>query len=430
MYRLKIAKKMILIFVDVSQEDNVEYLIVKGNKILKKGACSVSELEQIKLEEKVNYARISFYSELAYSDIVNLRLHNKKLLDVVVKRYINEQSIFVDDFVSKSKVLNLEGTQAKVAIFALPRRDLDFLKKIKKMFIVEYVIPTEGALLKYAQKINREAEVILWLHNNLLLEMDLQDGFIQNRRMSEHSGSLDDVLNFENRPFVSFNSDDPKDEAEKYAHLLGLIEADSSFDFTDKEYFHEVVSYELSKAVFALSVALFVFSSAYGLDRYLYLKRLDFELNNKLGILKNLQKEISGTTVSQNDVKIIGELSKYNDAAQSELDLGKFLTWITHIVPKGSVLSYVKVSKSTSNSENNPNQINANQTQTAVSSNLFSVKLALSMKGGYDYTKKLAVNFLSELSKRVKPQNSKFVYNKENGFGVFTTVFNVDGRSF
>ena len=429
MYRLRIAKKTILMFVGVSQEDNVEYLIVKGDKILRRGACNFSDLERIKVEEKVKYARISFYSELAYSDVVNLRLHNKKLLDVVVKRYINEQSVFVEDFVSKSKLLKLEGTQAKIAIFALPLRDLDFVKKIKEVFIVEYVIPVEVALLKYALKMNKEAEVVFWQHNNLLLEMDLQDGFIQNRRISEHSGSLDDVLNFENRTFVSFNSDDPKNEVEKYAHLLGLVDADSSFDFTDKEYFHEVVSYELSRVIFALSVMFFVFSSVYGLDRYLYLKRLDFKLNSKLELLKNLQGEISGTNIPQSDVQVIKELSDYNEAAQSELDLGKFLTWITSIVPKDAVLSFVKVSKGIGQKGNNPESIGINQTN-APNSGEFNVKIMLSVKGSYDYAKRLAVDFLSELSKRVKPQKSSFAYDKEEKNGVFITVFNINGRSF
>ncbi len=114
--------------------------------------------------------------------------------------------------------------------------------------------------------------------------------------------------------------------------------------------------------------------------------------------------------------------------------MGKFLTWITGIVPEGARIEKLNVSSSGSFNKK-PVYTGAIGTKRANTIRQtvrgeFSVKLEVECSGDYVSSKKEAMEFLSKLSERVQPKNSSFVYSKEDGKGYLSTAFLVEGRRF
>lgn len=434
MFRLFKGKKVILITVSTSMPDMVEYAIAKRGKIVEHGVCKISQLSEIKRKRGVKYARVGFFSELTYIDTINLKLTNKKLLGVVLRKYINDQSIFVEEFKAKGKILDMQGTQAKVAVCAVPVNDIKTVSLIKEIFTVEYVVPVEIALYEYLKKSKIDKDSVAFVYGASVLEFEANGNFVVNRRITSRSAFSEtlDELKRDETLFVNF--EDVENAEGEPIHLLGLLHVNGDFDFLEMDYVHSIVSYELSKAIFVASLLFFFGMSFYGFQRYMLLRRLDFELKEKLYTLNGLKKQISLRNVSQKEIKVLFQVSKYKKLALSELDMGKFLTWITGIVPEGARIEKLNVSSSGSFNKKPAytGAIGAKRANTIRQTvrGEFSVKLEVECSGDYVSAKKEALEFLSKLSERVQPKNSSFVYSKEDGKGYLSTAFLVEGRRF
>lgn len=414
--------------------DIVEYAIAKRGKIVEHGVCEISRLAELKKRKGVKYARVGFFSELTYVDTVNLKLTNKKLLDVVLRKYINEQSIFVEDFRVKGKILNLQGTQAKVAVCAVPVSDIRAVSLVKEIFTVEYVVPVEVALYEYLKKRESDKNSLAFVYGNSVLEFETDEDFVVSRRITSRSAFSEDFEELKKDGTLVVNFEDVENSEDEPVHLLGLLYVNSDFDFLDRDYVNSVVSYELSKAVFVASLLFFLAFSIYGFRRYMLLKRLDFELKEKLYTLNGLEKQISLRNISQKEIKVLFEISRYQKMALNELDMGKFLTWITAIVPEGAQIESLKVSSAVF-SNKKPTQAGMNGTlkpspNQLMANGRFSVKVEVVCSGDYISAKREAMEFLSKLSKRVQPKDNSFIYSKDDGKGYFSTAFFVEGRRF
>ncbi len=435
MFRLRASKKVILITISSSMPDIVEYAIVKGGKIIEHGVCEISRLAEIKKRKGVKYARIGFFSELTYVDTINLKLTNKRLLDVVLRKYINDQSIFVEDFRVRGKILSLQGTQAKVAVCAAPVSDLRAISLIKEIFTVEYVVPVEVALYEYLKKREPDKGSLAFVYGGSVLELEIDEDFIVNRRITSRSAFSETFEELRGEKKLVVNFEDVENSKDKPIHLLGLLYVNGDFDFLDWDYINSIVSYELSKVVFVASLLFFLAFSFYGFQRYMLLKRLNFELKEKLHTLNGLEKQISLRNISQKEINVLFEISKYKKMVLNELDMGKFLTWITAIVPEGAQIESLKVSPVVFSNKKKPVQAEMNGALKPASNQLtangrFSVKVDVVCSGDYVFAKREAMEFLSKLSEKVQPKDSSFIYSKEDGKGYFSTAFFVEGGKF
>ncbi len=427
MYRFGKGKKTILIFVSVSSNE-VDYAIVKKHRILEKGKCALEELERIKQKYKIKYARVAVFSELTYIDKINIRLHNKKLLDMSVRRYINDQSIFMGEFDFKSKLIKKVGEQATVGVVALPSQDLKIVESIMDIFSVEYVVPVEIALLSYALRNKPKVKSIFWVYEGRVLDLELDDEFVVNRSLT----SYEERANTESSEDLVVFKYGESNNQDEHAHLFGLLFVDAQFDFTKAEYIHENIALDLSKVLLAFSFIFFIVMFAYGAKQFFYLKHLNYEFNAKLALLNSINEEVSKENISQKEKAALFTISKYQKRALKEVDLGKFLTWITHIVPEGSTITDLEI-KGSSFNKRQRNRSPVRNTPFAgnlTSGNVFDVSLELSIKGDYKTTKERAILFLDELSKKVEPLNSEFSFDKQSELGTFVTTFKLSGREF
>lgn len=434
MYRLSSGKKVILINISTSKPDMVEYAIAKKGKIVEHGVCEISKLAELKREKGVKYARVGFFSELTYVDTINLKLTNKKLLDVVLRKYINDQSIFVEDFKVRGKILSLQDSQARVAVCAAPVSDIRAVSFIEEIFTVEYVVPVEIALYRFLKKSEPEKDSVAFVYGDYVIELEIEGDFIVNKKITSRSAFSETLEELKRDRTLFANFEDIKNSEDEPIHLLGLLYVNSDFDFLEKDYINSIVSYELSKVIFAASLLFFLAFSIYGFQRYLLLKKLDFELKEKLYTLNGLKKQISLRNISQREINVLFEISKYKRLVLNELDMGKFLTWITGIVPRGAKIDSLRVSSAVA-SNKKPHQAEINGALKPVSNPIkvngeFSVRVELECRGDYISAKKEAMEFLSKLSERVEPKNNNFIYSKADGKGYFSTAFSVEGRRF
>jgi hypothetical protein len=262
MFRLNSGKKLLL-FIDFANSGDVEFAISKGRKIVEMGHCSFEEIPNLKKDKGITYARIAFLSELSYFDITNLTIRNKKFAKLGIKKYINDQSVFMEPFEIKYKELSKSDSSQLYAMCALPKSDLSRIDFLRKVFIVEYIIPVEYALLNISKISSQNPQRIVWAYNNFQVELEIENSHIQSKSTSAFNENEEIESNFygENTLFLGSLSKlnqniDYNGDGLRYAHLYSLLLADKSFDFIDDDYMHSIVSYELSRIVFGLSIAV------------------------------------------------------------------------------------------------------------------------------------------------------------------------------
>jgi len=241
LYRLSSGKKVILINISTSKPDMVEYAIAKKGKIVEHGVCEISKLAELKREKSVKYARVGFFSELTYVDTINLKLTNKKLLDVVLRKYINDQSIFVEDFKVRGKILSLQDSQARVAVCAAPVSDIRAVSFIEEIFTVEYVVPVEIALYRFLKKSEPEKDSVAFVYGDYVIELETEGDFIVNKKITSRSAFSETLEELKRDRTLFANFEDIKNSEDEPIHLLGLLYVNSDFDFLEISSAHNSV---------------------------------------------------------------------------------------------------------------------------------------------------------------------------------------------
>lgn len=412
-----LRKKILLLFIRPSM-DTVEYAIASSGKILRHGSCDFDQLKELAEEEKLKYARVSFLTELSYFDRTTVRVKNKKFINFAVKKYINDQAVFVDSFVYKFKLLKSDQQQV-VGICAIPEEDLKFITKLQEMFVVEYVFPVEIALFSFAYKLNSKVKSVVWTKDDLQLTLTIDNGFILNKSVSSYVSEIESIsedeliLNKENYPL---------------AHLEGLLYPFKECDFLPMEYIRDVVSFEASKLSLVLSSAIFVVLAVLSGMDYVKYSNLRAEFSKKSDLLNSKIAFINTYMPHQDEAKTLNDIYKFVNEEKNELDLGGFLSWLTHIVPSDSIITMIDIKREgiSNNNENGySNQYSQDMTQENTG---FMVKLKLKIDGSYIEAKSSAKMFLKDLSKKVKLQDSRFEYDKDNNGAVLYTQFRIKGR--
>jgi len=444
-FMFRMSKKKILIFIDLTNSDTVEFAVVKGKNIIESGSCNIKELEKIKKDMNVNYASIAVLSELSYFDIARLTVRNKKLMRTAIARYINEQSVFMESYISRYKEINKSGDVYDVALCAFPESDIKRIEYIKSLFIVEYIKPVEYVLVKMAKHLNPNADNVVWTHNGLQLEIEIDRDCIKTKSVRPYSEeeSIDKTFFGENTVFFEESLDKNNYveldlKALSVAHIYGLLFVDKYFDFIDENYFHNVVSFELSKFVFAFSTVAALVFMLLGANQYFTYVDLSNQFEQKSRLLRQKENYIKSNMPPQDEISVLFEVAKLQKKFKSQLDLGKFLTWVTNITPNNAIIDSMNIAvfKEEKNNKNTAIAPNAKGVSTSndvvlnINSKNFNVEIKLLIDGNYKKTKDTALNFLKELSSKITTESNDFTYNEKKNQAIFVTRFKVDGSKF
>ncbi|WP_022671048.1 hypothetical protein [Hippea alviniae] len=426
MFRLNLGKKKTLLLFIRPSFDTVEYAIAVGSDLVKSSSCTFEELKQIAKDEKIKYARISFLTELSYFDKTTVRVKSKKFINLAVRKYINDQAIFVDSFVFKSKILK-SAEQHLVGVCAIPEDDLKFIDKLKETFIVEYLLPVEVALFNLAKRLNEKVKSVVWVKDDFQINLTIDDNFIVNKSISSYVSeeiepyAEDEILfNQKNHPL---------------AHLEGLLYPDKECDFLPADYVGSVISYELARLSLGFSVIIFVILSTLSYVDYTKYSKLLAEFKRKSDLLNSKIAYINTHMPSQDEIEALNKIYQFVNEEENELDLGGFLSWITRIVPSNSVIVMLDIKRSGLNNQGDTEESpsfnpESESQQPAYQQNLsgFTVRLKLKIKGSYVEAKSSAKEFVKSLSEKVKPKDSRFEYDKSNSGATLYTQFEIKGR--
>ena len=449
MFRVKTGKT-ILLSINLSDEGNVGYAIAKGEKIIETGSCALNELESLKRKKKVTYARVALLSELSFFDIAQLTVRNDKFINMAVKKYINEQSVFMEPFKVSYKQVKKNDAVRRIAVSAIPEADLNRIAFLKDLFIVEYVVPLEIVVSKFAISQNNNTSRVLWAYLNTQIDLEIEKGCLKSKTVSAYNKTDEIDTSFYPEDtvflgeFAKQYKDDELSEDEKFknklAHFYGLFKLDKDFDFLEKEYIHKVVSYELSRVVFAFSIFAFFGLGFFGVNNFFQYASLVNKFEKKHRALIQNVNYTNSHMPKLSELKRFIAIEKLQKESNKQMDLGGFLTWITHIAPKEALIDNVDIESYKAKNNNNqqnyqePPSASSNFSQNIeapkLSSKNFAVSITLVINGTYIDTKATARQFLKELTKKIETDSSEFMYDENLNRATLVTKFKIDGSKF
>ncbi len=444
-----LKRKTIFLFIDLSSLDKFEFAIAKGNKIIKVGKCSKDELKDIKKEESVDCARIAILSELSYFDIMRISIKNKKFTAMAIKKYINEQSVFIEPYQIAYK--EIEGSQDEhlMSVCAIPKSDIDAITSLRELFVVESIIPMELAIIRLAKTLVPSTERVIWANDKIIMDIEIQNNFVGSKSVNVYdAGKKLDMDTFSNNTLFlgqlsSLNKDreyiqDELHESTNLAHLYGLALADNKFNFIDNEYSNEIQSFKFSRTALFISIPVSLFIAFIGFENYNKYVSLEDKFMHKKLMLERYDNYVRHNMPKPDEIGLLSNISKLQKAVNNQLDLGKFLSWITHITPKGAIIASIDISSYKKDNSNKPQygapgEDTAAQSivsKTQLSDKNFAVVIKLHIDGNYERSKHISKLFLKELSKKIKTDSNDFSYDEIKREAFLKTTFKVDGSRF
>ncbi|WP_035587024.1 hypothetical protein [Hippea jasoniae] len=411
MYRIGGFKNGVVII--LTSSDDVRYAVIKKGRVKKTDVCPFDKLSQLKSKYKLNRAVVGFLSELTYFDRTTFRIKNKKFLKLAIRRYLNEQAVFAEDFDFRFSIVNMRDV-ADVFICGVPKSDLHRIEAIKRFFVVEAVMPVEIAVLNYCKKATN-AEEAVFVYDNLRVDLATEDGVISSRRLSPYE---EEELGGENRCILKDNE-----------IFVALCNIDKNFDFLDADYINKNLSYELSKVALFVSVFFAVVVLLFAYQKYSSYKNLKSQFDQKMAFYKSLNSYVNSSIPSEEEKENLKKIDQLIKLENKQLDLPKLLNFITAIIPQPFKLEELGVSKNAQKSSNsNPySQANNNALQ---SSDQYSIKLLLTCNCSYKKSKELVKEFMGELTKKVKQPKADLNYTDEENMAILKASFKVEGEKF
>ncbi len=449
MFRVK-SGRIILLSINLSYEGGVEYAIAKGEKIIETGSCTLNALKDLKKEKKVNYARVALLSELSFFDMTQVTVRNDKFINMAVKKYINEQSVFMEPFKISYEQVEENDTARRIAVSAIPEADLNRIAFLRDLFIMEYVVPLEIVVSKFAISQNANTSRVLWASLNTQIDLEVENGCIKSKTVSAYNKTDEIDVSFYPEDtvflgeFVKYHNNDELSENEKFknqlAHFYGLFKIDKDFDFLEQEYIHKVVSYELSRVVFAFSVLVFFGLGFFGMNNFSqYTSFVNTFEKKQIMLIQNVNYTNSHMP-KLNELKRFTAVEKLQQESNKQMDLGGFLTWITHITPKEALIDNMDIefykAKKNNNQQNyqEPPNTASNFSQNIevpkLNSKNFATKVTLVINGSYMETKTTARKFLKKLTQKIETDSNEFVYDENLKRATLVTKFKIDGSKF
>ncbi len=431
------ASKTAYLFVNTSNMGNVEYLIAKGNKIVKTGTISIQNIGEL----EADYLRISFLSDLSYFDIAQLKISSKKFLNIAVKKFIDGLSVFTEPYIVRYKLLNKFDDGMSVKIAAAPKSDINELfQSLNQSAVIDSIVPVENAIVNLSKKMGIHPNKIVWAKLGILSEMIIQNGNIISRSLSKYdpqqtSSFLEEGtllmgdLADENKENIKWKSNILDADLNQVLHspeIYGLFFLDKSFNFLENVYLTKITTYRFSKLAAVISIILSLLLTSVSARSYLNYLKIRKTFNDKLSYLSSKNDELKAKLPNKSEITTLKRLSKLQNKLNKELNLGKFVGWLSNIMPSDALINSIDVSPAIKTASKQRGAV----LQTESADKEFTAKIDISIKGNYKSTKYKTIMFLKKLSFKTAPKKSNFNYTNSDKSARFRTILTIDGSKF
>lgn len=430
------ASKTAYLFVNTSNTENIEYLVAKGNKIVKTGTISIQNIGEL----KADHLRISFLSDLSYFDTAQLKIRSKKFLNIAVKKFIDGLSVFTEPYIVRYKLLNKFDDGMSVKIAAAPKSDINELfQSLNQSAVIDSVMPVENAIVNLSEKMGIHPNKIVWAKFGTLSEIIIKNGNIISKSLSRYDPQQTNNFSEEGTLLMGDLADENKENIKwklnvfganlnQVLHspeIYGLFFLDKSFNFLENVYLTKIMAYRFSKLAAVISIILSLLLTTVSAKSYLNYLKIRKTFNNKLSYLSSKNDELKAKLPNKNEITTLKRLSKLQNKLNRELNLGKFVGWLSNIMPSDALINSIDVSPAKTASKQRGAVL-----QTESADKEFTAKIDISIKGNYKSTKYKTIMFLKKLSLKTTPKKSIFNYTNSGKSARFRTMLTIDGTEF
>ncbi len=433
--------KTAYLFVNANNAESVEYFIAKGKRIVKNGVTSIKNIDDL----KVDHLRISLLSDLSYFDIVQLKISSKKFLNIAVRRFIDGLSVFTEPYSARYKLLNKHDREMSTSITAVPKSDINALFQSidNQSVIIDSVTLVENVIANLLEKMNIHPHKIMWAKFGFLSEIIVEKGNIRSRNLSKYNPEQARSL-AEEGTLLMGDLADKNEEITKWRRnilgasigeimhspeLYGLFFLDKNFNFLENDYLTKTTAYRFSKLTAVISVVLSLFLTTVSVRSYLNYSKIRKIFNSKLLYLSSENSKLQAGLPNMNEISTLEKLSKLQNKLNKELDLGRFIGWLSNIMPSDTLINSIDITpnlKAATSKRLGRSPV----LQTKPDAKEFTAKIDVSIQGDYKSAKHKMVIFLKELSARTMPKQSVFNYTNSDKSAQFSTILTIDGSRF
>lgn len=164
----------------------IRYALVQGRRVVDSG-----EIDKLDPNWPIaEHIKACFHSNQAYAERLSLNAINRKILPLRIKRHLDNESLFNEEYVYRNRVLTAVGRDFECEVFAVANHDKEeaFRSLPAERIPVSYLGTAEASISALLRRVIDQPTIVLFVRSEILIAMLVDGNGVISKRMEHIDG--------------------------------------------------------------------------------------------------------------------------------------------------------------------------------------------------------------------------------------------------